>query len=95
MTTRWGILSTGQIARHFTEDLLRMPDAEVLAVGSRSQEAADRFATELAVPRAYGSWQALADSINYKLNKERQKAKGKNQKAKGDAGEYDLEEAVA
>jgi 2-isopropylmalate synthase len=34
------------------------------------------------------SWQALADSINYKLNKERQKAKD-------NAGEYDLKEAVA
>ena len=51
------------------------------------------------------SWQALADSINYKLNKERQNmacdaltreaTKGKGQKAKGDAGEYDMEEAVA
>ena len=61
MTIRWGILSTGTIARHFTQDLKLMPDADVVAVGSRSQEAADRFATELAVPRAYGSWQALAD----------------------------------
>lgn len=60
MTTRWGILSTGQIARHFTEDLLRMPDAEVLAVGSRSQEAADRFAAEYGIPRAYGTWRGLA-----------------------------------
>ena len=34
------------------------------------------------------SWQALADSINYKLNKE-------NQKAKGQRRRFDLEEAVA
>jgi predicted dehydrogenase len=58
---RWGILATGTIARHFAQDLRGMPDAEVAAVGSRSQEAADRFAAEHDIPRAYGSWQALAD----------------------------------
>lgn len=60
MTTRWGILSTGNIARHFVEDLNRMPDADVLAVGSRSHEAADRFAAEYGIPRAYGTWRDLA-----------------------------------
>jgi predicted dehydrogenase len=58
---RWGILATGGIARHFVSDLLTMPDAEVAAVGSRSQEAADVFAAAHGIPRAYGSWQALAD----------------------------------
>ncbi len=58
---RWGILATGTIARHFVQDLRGMPDTEVAAVGSRSQEAADRFAAEHDIPRAYGSWQALAD----------------------------------
>jgi predicted dehydrogenase len=58
---RWGILATGTIARHFVQDLLDMPDAEVAAVGSRGQEAADRFAAAHGIPRAHGSWQALAD----------------------------------
>jgi predicted dehydrogenase len=57
---RWGILATGAIARDFVADLLTMPDAEVAAVGSRSQEAADRFAAAHAIPRAYGSWADLA-----------------------------------
>ncbi len=57
---RWGILATGTVARHFVEDLLKMPDAEVAAVGSRSQETADRFAGTYGIGRAYGSWQALA-----------------------------------
>ena len=57
---RWGILATGGIARSFVTDLLAMPDAEVTAVGSRSQEAADRFAATHGIPRAYGSWQELA-----------------------------------
>jgi predicted dehydrogenase len=58
---RWGILATGAIARAFVSDLKLMPDAEVIAVGSRSQDAADRFAAACGIPRAYGSWGALAD----------------------------------
>jgi predicted dehydrogenase len=58
---RWGILSTGNIAAKFVEDLRLLPDAEVLAVGSRSETSAKGFADVHRIPRAYGSWQALAD----------------------------------
>lgn len=58
--TRWGILATGYIAAAFVEDLRLLPDAEVVAVGSRSVEAARTFADKHDVPRAYGSWQELA-----------------------------------
>ena len=63
MTTpiRWGILATGWIATQFTEDLKLLPDAVVAAVGSRSTEAAQRFAAQHAIPRAHGSWQGLAE----------------------------------
>ncbi|HEY8475059.1 MAG TPA: Gfo/Idh/MocA family oxidoreductase [Natronosporangium sp.] len=57
---RWGILATGGIARTFVEDLKRMPDAEVVAVGSRTQAAADGFAERYGIPRAYGDWAGLA-----------------------------------
>ncbi len=57
---RWGILATGGIATTFVEDLRRLPDAEVLAVGSRTPEAAERFARRHGIPRAYGSWAELA-----------------------------------
>jgi predicted dehydrogenase len=57
---RWGILSTGNIANNFTEDLRLVPDAEVIAVGSRTVEAAKSFAARHGIPRAYGSWQELA-----------------------------------
>jgi len=60
-TIRWGILSTGNIAQQFTQDLALVEDAEVLAVGSRSQESADAFAKEHSIPRAYSSYQALVD----------------------------------
>jgi predicted dehydrogenase len=57
---RWGILATGQIAARFVADLRRLPDAEVVAVASRSGPAADAFARRHAIPRAYGDWASLA-----------------------------------
>ncbi|MHB8514734.1 MAG: Gfo/Idh/MocA family protein [Dehalococcoidia bacterium] len=57
---RWGILGTGGIARGFAEDLRGIPDAQLLATGSRSAESADRFGAALGVPRRYGSYEALA-----------------------------------
>ena len=58
--TRWGILATGTIAARFAADLRLVPDAELVAVGSRGAEAAKAFAGRFDVPRAYGSWDALA-----------------------------------
>jgi predicted dehydrogenase len=58
---RWGILATGHIAERFTEDLAQLDGAEVVAVGSRSLQAAQAFATRHAIGRAYGSWSELAD----------------------------------
>lgn len=58
--TRWGILATGHIAATFVEDLRLLPDAEVVAVGSRREETARTFADRHGVPRAYGSWPELA-----------------------------------
>lgn len=57
---RWGILSTGAIAHSFVQDLQLIPDAEVLAVGSRAQVTADAFAQRYGIPRAYGDWDSLA-----------------------------------
>lgn len=58
---RWGVLATGGIAAAFTADLREMPDARVVAVGSRSLPAAKAFAERFDIPRAYGSWTELAD----------------------------------
>ncbi len=57
---RWGILGTGAIARQFFEGLSVLPDAEVLAVGSRSGATAERFAEERGIPRRYASYEDLA-----------------------------------
>ncbi|WP_407110181.1 Gfo/Idh/MocA family protein [Streptomyces sp. DSM 116494] len=58
--TRWGILATGGMAATFTADLVDMPDAEIVAVASRSAEPAKAFAERFGIPRAYGDWESLA-----------------------------------
>jgi predicted dehydrogenase len=57
---RWGILATGAIARQFVGDLAFADGARAVAVGSRSGAAAERFAEEFGISRAYGSWAELA-----------------------------------
>ncbi|MDQ4075688.1 MAG: Gfo/Idh/MocA family oxidoreductase [Chloroflexota bacterium] len=60
-TIRWGILSTGNIAGTFAADLALLPDAELIAVGSRSQESADVFGERYNVPHRHASYEALAE----------------------------------
>jgi predicted dehydrogenase len=55
----WGILATGGIAHTFARGLAESQTGGLLAVGSRTQEAADRFGDEFSVPRRYGSYEAL------------------------------------
>jgi predicted dehydrogenase len=57
---RWGILSTGGIARQFARGLAYAPGAQLVAVGSRSQANAEAFGDEFGVPRRYASYEALA-----------------------------------
>jgi predicted dehydrogenase len=57
---RWGILGTGNIAAKFAEGLSVLPDAELAAVGSRSQATADAFALRFNVARRHASYEALA-----------------------------------
>ncbi|WP_083420028.1 Gfo/Idh/MocA family oxidoreductase [Pseudofrankia sp. BMG5.36] len=62
MSFRWGIAGTGAIARGFADALGRLPDAELVAVGSRRQPTADEFGERFGVPRArrHGSYEELA-----------------------------------
>ncbi len=57
---RWGILATGGMAATFTADLVDLPDAEVVAVASRTEVSAKAFAERFGIPRAYAGWEALA-----------------------------------
>lgn len=56
---RWGILGTGSIARLFARDLVDLPDAELVAVGSRNRERAEAFGRELGVLHRLGSYTEL------------------------------------
>jgi predicted dehydrogenase len=55
----WGILATGTIAAGFVGDL-KMHGHSVVAVGSRTEAGAKRFAEKFGLPRAYGSYEQLA-----------------------------------
>jgi predicted dehydrogenase len=57
---RWGILSTGRIAKQFAEGLSVLPDAEIVAVGSRAQETADAFGDKFGVSHRHAGYEALA-----------------------------------
>lgn len=57
---RWGVLATGGIAAAFTAELQAMPDAEVVAVASRTEASAKAFADRFGIARAYGNWASLA-----------------------------------
>jgi predicted dehydrogenase len=63
-SVRWGILATGGIAAAFTADLVDLPDAEVVAVASRSEASAKAFAERFGIGRAYGDWGALAEDAD-------------------------------
>ncbi|MFI0516187.1 Gfo/Idh/MocA family protein [Streptomyces sp. WSLK1-5] len=63
-SVRWGILATGGIASAFTADLVDLPDAEVVAVASRSESSAKAFAERFGIERAYGDWAALAEDAD-------------------------------
>jgi len=56
---RWGIMATGNIAASMAEALSYVPEATLLAVGSRSQHSADVFGEQWGIPRCYGSYAEL------------------------------------
>jgi len=58
---RWGILSTGVIAKNFADTVSKMNgETCVLAVASRTMESANAFADSYGIERRYDSYEALA-----------------------------------
>ncbi|MBN2470306.1 MAG: gfo/Idh/MocA family oxidoreductase, partial [Anaerolineae bacterium] len=57
---RWGILATGGIAHAMAQSLIDSPDAELVAVGSRTQASADAFGDRWDIPHRHASYEALA-----------------------------------
>jgi predicted dehydrogenase len=58
---RWGVLAPGGIARTFATAVAGHTQARVVAVGSRSLDRAERFASEFGVPAAYGDYRSLVE----------------------------------
>ncbi len=59
---RWGVLSTGAIARLVIDANRNSPDTSFTAVASRDLGRAQSFAAELALPPAFGSYDELLAS---------------------------------
>jgi predicted dehydrogenase len=57
---RWGILGTGNIATSFATGVATMRDAQLAAVGSRSQATADAYGDRFNIERRYASYAELA-----------------------------------
>ncbi|MDF2568536.1 MAG: dehydrogenase [Sporomusa sp.] len=54
---RWGILSTGTIAKKFADTIAQLTECgNILAVASRSPETAKQFAASYNIPKAYGNY---------------------------------------
>lgn len=56
---RWGILGTGRIAGVFAQGVAASQSGRADAVGSRTAEAAQKFAAAHSIVRAHGSYEAL------------------------------------
>jgi len=66
-TINWGILGTGSVARQFAEGLHSLPNAKLLAVGSRSQETAQIFSHKFNIPRSYNSYEKLVQDEDIEI----------------------------
>ena len=58
---RWGVMSTARINDDVIRGARKSDRVDVLAVASRDQGRADRYARDNGYPRAYGSYEALLE----------------------------------
>ncbi|MCY3756266.1 MAG: Gfo/Idh/MocA family oxidoreductase, partial [Acidobacteria bacterium] len=56
---RWGLLSTARINERLIPCLKRSERNELIGVASRSQDAANRYAAEHGISKAYGSYEEM------------------------------------
>jgi predicted dehydrogenase len=55
----WGIIGLGNIAHSFAKDLQLVPDGELVAVASRSEDKAREFGSQYGARHAFGSYEEL------------------------------------
>src|SRR5262245_32722924 len=58
---RWGILGTGTVAIQFAEGLKSLPEAQLLAVASRTLSNAEEYARAFGVPRCYSNYEQVVN----------------------------------
>lgn len=63
-TINWGIIGLGKIAHKFAEDLVKVPNAKLYAVASRSSIKSKEFAARFSAEIAYDNYEALANDTN-------------------------------
>ena len=61
---RWGIIGPGNIAKEFATGLQSVGDAELVAVSSRTQTGADKFAMQFNSPTCHVGIEAIATDPN-------------------------------
>lgn len=61
---RWGILGAGKFAGTFAKGIAASQTGTLVAIGSRTQEGADKFGDEYNVPNRHGSYEALVADPN-------------------------------
>ncbi|MEC8833695.1 MAG: Gfo/Idh/MocA family oxidoreductase, partial [Pseudomonadota bacterium] len=64
MTTRWGILATGRIAKTLADAVVASDTGKLVAIGSRTLASANAFASNYDGLTAHGSYQELVDDPN-------------------------------
>ena len=66
---RWGICSAGKISNDFVIclNMLSKEKHQVVAVGARDKTAAEKFASQHSIPKAYGSYQEVAEDPNVNI----------------------------
>ncbi|MCF4101455.1 Gfo/Idh/MocA family oxidoreductase [Gillisia sp. M10.2A] len=66
-TFKWGIIGLGKIAGKFASDLQKIPNAELYAVASRSDEKAEEFAKQYNAIKSYGSYDDLVNDAEVEV----------------------------
>ncbi len=59
---RFGIVGTGTIAHRFAEAIKNVPEAELVAVASRTNENAEKFGDEFNIPVRFAGYEKMAQS---------------------------------
>jgi predicted dehydrogenase len=57
----WGIMSSGRMAGDFAQALSGVPDARLVAVGSRTEASAQSFASQFSVPNIHHDYSSLVN----------------------------------